>query len=91
MLDLAKATEILQDYFANTTNEQFAIDLRKFCPELFEDETNTLDAEPLKNTEIYRQAQQDSKLEIAPKLLQKGLSIEEVAAILEIDAHLLAS
>lgn len=58
---------------------------------MFEDETNTLDAEPLKNTEIYRQAQQDSKLEIAPKLLQKGLSIEEVAAILEIDAHLLAS
>jgi hypothetical protein len=40
--------------------------------------------------EIYQQAKQESKLEIAPKLLKKGLSIQEVAEILELDVHLLA-
>jgi uncharacterized protein (DUF4415 family) len=38
MLDLAKATEILETYFANATSEQFAADIQKFCPELFEEE-----------------------------------------------------
>lgn len=41
------------------------------------------------NTELYQQAKQESKLEIAPKLLKRGLSIQEVAAILELDIHLL--
>jgi predicted transcriptional regulator len=36
MLDIAKATEVLEDYFENVTQEQFALDLRRFCPELFE-------------------------------------------------------
>jgi uncharacterized protein (DUF4415 family) len=39
MLDLAKATEILETYFANATSEQFAADIQKFCPELFEEAT----------------------------------------------------
>ncbi len=38
MLDLAKATEILETYFATATKEQFATDIQKFCPELFEEE-----------------------------------------------------
>lgn len=36
-------------------------------------------------------AKEDGKLEIEPKLLQKGFSIEEVARILEIDINLIAS
>jgi uncharacterized protein (DUF4415 family) len=43
MLDLAKATEILETYFANATSEQFAIDIQKFCPELFEEEPHDED------------------------------------------------
>jgi uncharacterized protein (DUF4415 family) len=43
MLDLTKATEILETYFANVTSEQFAVDIQKFCPELFEEETDNLD------------------------------------------------
>ena len=37
--------------------------------------------------DLYQQAQQDSKLQIAPKLLNKGLSIQEVAELLELDVH----
>jgi uncharacterized protein (DUF4415 family) len=43
MLDLAKATEILETYFANATSEQFAADIQKFCPELFEEEPHDED------------------------------------------------
>jgi uncharacterized protein (DUF4415 family) len=43
MLDLAKATEILETYFANATSEQFAEDIQKFCPELFEKEPHNED------------------------------------------------
>ncbi len=92
MIDIAKTTELLENYFVNVTNEQFAIDLQEFCPELFEDEQNiSLDPELFKNEEIYRQAKEDGKLEIAPKLIQKGFSREEVATILEIDINLIAS
>jgi transcriptional regulator with XRE-family HTH domain len=34
MIDIAKATEILDNYFANVTDEQFATDLERFCPEI---------------------------------------------------------
>jgi predicted transposase YdaD len=92
MIDIAKTTEQLENYFANVTNEQFAIDLKEFCPELYEDEQeSSLNIEPPNNEEIYRKAKEDGKLEIAPKLLQKGFSIEEVATILEIDINLIAS
>jgi hypothetical protein len=92
MIDIAKTTELLENYFVNVTNEQFAIDLKEFCPELFENGQNSsLDTGSLNNEEVYRKAKEDSKLEIAPKLLQKGFSREEVATILEIDINLLAS
>jgi predicted transposase/invertase (TIGR01784 family) len=59
---------------------------------MFEDEQgSSLDTEQLSNEESYRQAKEDSKLKIAPKLLQKGFSIEEVATILELDINLIAS
>jgi hypothetical protein len=92
MLDIAKATAILEHHFATITPNEFAKNLREFCPELFEGEQkSSLDTEPLKNAEIYRKAKEDGKLEIAPKLLQKGFSREEVATILEIDVNLIAS
>jgi uncharacterized protein (DUF4415 family) len=43
MLDLAKATKILETYFATATSEQFAVDIQKFCPELFEEEPHDED------------------------------------------------
>jgi predicted transposase YdaD len=92
MVDIAKATEILEHHFATVTPEEFAKNLREFCPELYEDEKkSSLDVEWPNNEEIYRKAKEDGKLEIAPKLLQKGFSIEEVATILEIDINLIAS
>jgi predicted transposase YdaD len=90
MIDIDKSKEILENYFANVTQEQFAIDLEKYCPELVEAESANLGSETAKNTELYQQAKQESKLEIAPKLLKKGLSIQEVADILELDVHLIA-
>jgi hypothetical protein len=70
------------------TSDEFAKNLREFCPELFEgEEEGNLDNDLLKNEEIYRKAKEDGKLEIAPKLLQKGFSREEVATILEIDVN----
>jgi AbrB-like transcriptional regulator len=92
MIDIAETTNLLENYFVNVTNEQFAKDLKEFCPELFEDEHNSsLNTGSLNNDEIYRKAKEDGKLEIAPKLLQKGLSREEVATILEVDINLIAS
>jgi SOS response regulatory protein OraA/RecX len=92
MIDIAKATKLLETHFASVTPDEFTKNLREFCPELFEDQEKANSGKELiENTEIYRQAQKNSKLEIAPKLLQRGFSIEEVAAILEIDASLLAS
>jgi predicted transposase YdaD len=92
MLDIAKATKILEHHFATVTPDEFAKNLREFCPELFENEqSSSLDTEAISNEEIYRKAKEDGKLEIAPKLLQKGFSIEEVATILELDIDLIAS
>ena len=89
MLDINKSQEILENYFATVTREQFAKDLEKYCPELVEAELANIEPDTSKNTELYQQAKQQSKLEIAPKLLKRGLSIQEVAAILELDIHLL--
>jgi hypothetical protein len=43
MLDVDKCKEILENYFANVTQEQFAIDLEKYCPELLEAERDNID------------------------------------------------
>ena len=43
MLDIDKSKEILENYFANVTQEQFAIDLEKCCPELIESERDNID------------------------------------------------
>ncbi|WP_310419239.1 hypothetical protein [Chamaesiphon sp. OTE_8_metabat_110] len=53
-------------------------------------ESANLGSEISKNTELYQQAKQEIKLEIAPKLLKKGMSIQEVAELLELDVQLLA-
>jgi predicted transposase YdaD len=91
MLDIVKATEALETYFDNVTQEQFELDLKKFCPELFEEEENDARLEKIKNAEIYQQAKEDNKLEIAHKLLAKGLSIQEVAEIVELDVDYLSA
>lgn len=54
MLDIDKSKEILENYFANVTQEQFAIDLEKYCPELVEAESANLDSDKFENTELYQ-------------------------------------
>jgi predicted transposase YdaD len=85
MLDFDKATKILTEHFANLTPEQFEVNLREYCPELFLENTDNL--ENIKDTDLYQQGHQDSKLQIIPKLLDKGLSTLEVAELLELDIH----
>jgi predicted transposase YdaD len=85
MLDFDKATKILTEHFANLTPEQFEVNLREYCPELFPENTDNL--ENIKDTDLYQQGHQDSKLQIIPKLLDKGLSTLEVAELLELDIH----
>jgi hypothetical protein len=89
MLDVNKANEMFEHYFATVTNEKFLADLEEFCPEFFHAEFGNSEPDKFENTELYQQAKNESKLEIAPKLLKKGLSIQEVAEILELDIHLL--
>jgi hypothetical protein len=82
MLDFDKATKILTEHFANLTPEQFEVNLREYCPELFTEAIDNL--ENIKDTDLYEQGHQDdSKLQIIPKLLSKGLSTQEVAELLE--------
>jgi predicted transposase YdaD len=83
MLDFDKATKILTEHFANLTPDEFEVNLRKFCPELFTESTDNLDN--IQGTDLYQQGHQDSKLQIIPKLLNKGLSAQEVAEMLELD------
>jgi predicted transposase YdaD len=85
MLDFDKATKILTEHFANLTPDEFEVNLREYCPELFPENTNNL--ENIKDTDLYQQGHQDSKLQIIPKLLDKGLSTQEVAELLELDIH----
>jgi predicted transposase YdaD len=85
MLDFDKATKILTEHFANLTPEQFEVNLREYCPELFPKITDN--TESIKDTDLYQQGHQDSKLQIIPKLLDKGLSTQEVAELLELDIH----
>jgi predicted transposase YdaD len=84
MLDFQAASKIMIEHFATVTPEQFLINLEEYCPELFQDSTN-LEIEQFRNTEIYQQAEKESKLKIVPKLLEKGLNIQEVAELLELD------
>jgi hypothetical protein len=103
MVDIAKATKTLEYYFAGVTKEQFSDDLRKFCPELFEEEdqingsedsslseANDRQLDLLTHREIYQKAKEDNKIEIATKLLHKGISVKEVADLLELDINSLA-
>ncbi len=85
MLDFDKATKILTEHFANLTPDEFEANLKKYCPELSPENTDNL--ENIKHTDLYQQGHQDSKLQIIPKLLDKGLSTQEVAELLELDIH----
>lgn len=38
MLDVKKSLKILRDHFATITPEEFAANLKEFCPELIEEE-----------------------------------------------------
>ena len=89
MLDIKKCQEILDHHFATVTREEFLANLENFCPEFMAPGIDDAESAKFQNTELYQQAKQESKLEIAPKLLKKGLSIQEVAAILELDIQLL--
>jgi predicted transposase YdaD len=87
MLDFDKATKILTEHFANLTPDEFEVNLRKYCPELSPETTDNLELDNIKDTDLYQQGQQDSKLQIIPRLLDKGMSIQEVADLLELDIH----
>jgi predicted transposase/invertase (TIGR01784 family) len=52
-----------------------------------EEVENMLNLNLLKETKVYQEAKQEGKLEIVPKLLKKGLSIQEVAELLELDTE----
>jgi hypothetical protein len=88
MLDVVETQKILEEYFANVTPEQFVADLKSYCPELLESEATELELEQLEKTKIYQQVKQESQLEIASKLLKKGLTVDYISELLELDASL---
>jgi hypothetical protein len=52
MLDFNKATKILIEHFANLTPEQFEVNLREYCPELFPEKIDNPDN--IKDTDLYQ-------------------------------------
>lgn len=88
MLDVVETQKILEDYFANITSEQFVADLQSYCPELLEAESSELNLDRLEKIRIYKQVKQESQLEIASKLLKKGLTVDYISELLELDASL---
>ena len=49
MLDFEKATKILTEHFANLTPEQFEVNFREYCPELFTETEDPLELDNLKS------------------------------------------
>jgi SOS response regulatory protein OraA/RecX len=90
MLDIKKAAELLEHHFATVTHEEFLANLEEFCPELFQARQETIAAAKLKEDETHRKLDEASKLKIAPKLRQRGMSVAEIAEILELDQSLIA-
>ncbi|MHC5719815.1 MAG: hypothetical protein ACYTX0_49225 [Nostoc sp.] len=43
----------------------------------------------LKQTRVYQEAKEEAKLELVAKLVQKGLSIQEIAELLELDVEII--
>jgi predicted transposase YdaD len=85
MLDFDKASKILTEHFNNLTPDEFEENLKKYCPELSPETAENLDH--IEDADLYQQGYQDSKLQIVPKLLDKGLSAQEVSELLELDIH----
>jgi hypothetical protein len=54
MLDFDKATKILTEHFANLTPDEFEVNLRKYCPELYPEVTDNLDLDNIKDTNLYK-------------------------------------
>jgi predicted transposase/invertase (TIGR01784 family) len=92
MVDPQKAASILYKHFEQLTSEQFLKNLERACPEVFEEEQDRTKSSFIKETKVYQEAfeegKEQEKLEILSKLLQKGLSIQEVADLLELDPDL---
>ena len=55
-------------------------------PKLSPEEIETmLNLNIIKDTQVYQTAKEEGKLETVPKLIKKGLSIQEIAEVLELD------
>jgi uncharacterized protein (DUF4415 family) len=76
MLDLAKATEILETYFANATSEQFAVDIQKFCPELFEEESHDKDMDHLDTPPLTEEFFENTTLRIPATQAQQLIQLD---------------
>ena len=65
MLNFEKASKIIEDHFANLTDEEFITNLKEYCPRVFEkDETldnNDFINHSSNNKEIINQSSNDSK------------------------------
>jgi SOS response regulatory protein OraA/RecX len=90
MLDIKKAEELLKHHFATVTHEEFLANLEEFCPEFFQARQETIAAAKLQEDETHRKLEEASKLKIVPRLRQRGMSVAEIAEILELDQSLIA-
>lgn len=53
MLDVKKSLEILKEHFATVTPEEFATNLKEFCPELIEEELIYLNSNRVKDSTFH--------------------------------------
>jgi SOS response regulatory protein OraA/RecX len=81
MLDIKKAAELLKHHFATVTHEEFLANLEEFCPEFFQARQETIAAAELHEDEAHWKLEEASKLKIPRRLLQRGLSVGEIAEI----------
>jgi SOS response regulatory protein OraA/RecX len=89
MLDIKKAAELLKHHFATVTHEEFLANLEEFCPEFFQARQETIAAAELHENKAHYKLEEASKLKIARRLLQRGLSVGEIAEIVELDQSLI--
>ena len=87
---IGKAREELTDELIQQRVIEFieTIMVYKFPLLSREDIETMLNLDLIKHTKVYQEAKEEGKLELVPKLLEKGFSIQEVAELLELDIEI---
>jgi hypothetical protein len=62
MLNFEKASKILENHFANLTDEEFITNLKEYCPRVFEKSENSEELDTDDNLNNRKETSNESKI-----------------------------